>query len=194
VHEPKEVTQLLIAWSSGQQEALTKLMPLVYDELRRLANHYFRRERLNHTLQPTALVHEAYLRLIDQTNVRWQNRAHFFGIAANLMRQILVNHALSHQAAKRGGTAVRLALEDDAGVAKEQDVDLVVLDEALSRLATLDSRQVRIIELRFFGGLTIEETGEVMQISPATVKREWTSAKAWLHCSLTKGREWTGDE
>jgi RNA polymerase sigma factor (TIGR02999 family) len=110
------------------------------------------------------------------------------------MRQILVNHALSHQAAKRGGTAVRLALEDDAGVAKEQDVDLVVLDEALSRLATLDSRQVRIIELRFFGGLTIEETGEVMQISPATVKREWTSAKAWLHCSLTKGREWTGDE
>lgn len=194
MHEPKEVTQLLIAWSSGQQEALTKLMPLVYDELRRLANHYFRRERLNHTLQPTALVHEAYLRLIDQTNVRWQNRAHFFGIAANLMRQILVNHALSHQAAKRGGTAVRLALEDDAGVAKEQDVDLVVLDEALSRLATLDSRQVRIIELRFFGGLTIEETGEVMQISPATVKREWTSAKAWLHCSLTKGREWTGDE
>jgi RNA polymerase sigma factor (TIGR02999 family) len=127
-HRPQQVTQLLIDWSSGHQEALTELMPVVYDELRRLAGHYLRRERPDHTLQPTALVHEAYLRLIDQTGVRWQNRAHFFGIAANLMRQILVNHALSHKAAKRGGAEVKLPLDEAVGVAKQQDVDLVALD------------------------------------------------------------------
>jgi RNA polymerase sigma factor (TIGR02999 family) len=190
-HNPKQVTQLLIAWSSGHEEALTELMPVVYAELRRLAGHYLRRERPDHTLQPTALVHEAYLRLIDQTSVRWQNRAHFFGIAANLMRQILVNHALSHKAAKRGGTEVKLPLDEAVGVAKQQGVDLVALDEALSRLAVLDPQQGRIVELRFFGGLTIEEAAEVLRISPATVKREWATAKAWLHCSLTKGREWS---
>jgi len=194
VHGPKEVTQLLIRWSNGHREALTELTPLVYSELRRLANHYFRSERPDHTLQPTALVHEAYLRLVDQTSVRWENRAHFFGIAANLMRQILVNHALSHRAAKRGGTAVKLTLDDAVGVSKGQELDLAALDEALSRLATFDSRQGRIVELRFFGGLSIEETAEILRISPATVKREWTMAKAWLHCTLTKGREWSSDE
>ena len=178
VQGPREVTQLLIRWSNGHREALTELTPLVYSELRRLANHYLRSERPDHTLQPTGLVHEAYLRLIDQTSVRWQNRAHFFGIAANLMRQILVNHALSHRAAKRGGTAVKITLDEAAvGVAKQQDLDLVALDEALSRLATLDLQQSRVVELRFFGGLTIEETAEVLQVSPATIKREWTTPK-----------------
>jgi RNA polymerase sigma factor (TIGR02999 family) len=183
----KDLTQLLAEWRSGHQEALTELMPLVYDELRRLASHYLRRERPDHTLQPTALVHEAYLRLIDQTSIRWQNRAHFFGIAANLMRQILINHAHSRRAAKRGGTAFKLTLDEAAGLSQtRENVDLVALDEALSRLAVLDPQQGRIVELRFFGGLTIEEAAEVLRISPATVKREWTTAKAWLHCVLTK--------
>jgi RNA polymerase sigma factor (TIGR02999 family) len=181
----KEITEMLLEWSNGRQEVLHELTPLVYDELRRLAAHHLRRERPDHTLQPTALVHEAYLRLVDQTQVRWQNRAHFFGIAAHLMRQILVNHALAHRAAKRGGTALKLTLEEAASVPKGQDVDLVALDEALTRLAALDPQQGRVVELRFFGGLTIEETAEVLRISPATVKREWTLAKAWLHCSLT---------
>ena len=186
VRVSKQVTELLIDWSNGHQEALTDLMPLVYDELRRLANHYLRRERPDHTLQPTALVNEAYLRLVDQTGVGWQDRAHFFGIAANSMRQILINHAHSHRAAKRGGTAFKLSLDEAAGLSQtREDVDLVALDEALSRLAVLDPQQARIVELRFFGGLTIEETAEVLRISPATVKREWTTAKAWLHCALT---------
>jgi RNA polymerase sigma factor (TIGR02999 family) len=182
----KEITQMLFEWSNGRQEVLEELMPLVYDELRRLAAHHLRRERPDHTLQPTALVHEAYLRLVDQTQVRWQSRAHFFGIAARLMRQILVNHALAHRAAKRGGTALRLTLEEAAGLSKEPDVDLVALDEALTRLAALGPEQGRIVELRFFGGLSIEEAAEVLRVSPATVKRGWTLAKAWLHCELTK--------
>ncbi len=182
----KEITQLLVKWSNGHQEALEKLMPLVYEELRRLAAHYLRHERPDHTLQPTALVHEAYLRLVDQTQVRFQNRAHFFGIASNLMRQILVNHALAHRAAKRGGTAFKLTLDEAVGVPEERGLDLVALDEALTRLATLDSQQSRIVELCFFGGLTIEEAAEVLRVSPATVKRDWTMAKAWLHCMLTK--------
>ena len=186
------ITQLLVEWSSGREEARDKLIPLVYDELRRLADGYLRRERPDHTLQPTALVHEAYLRLVDQTNVRWQNRAHFFGIAAHLMRQILVNHALSHRAAKHGGTASKLSLDEAAGLSQERDVDLVALDEALARLATFDPRQSRIVELRFFGGLTVEEAAEVLEISPATVKREWNMAKAWLHCEISKTV--TGDE
>jgi RNA polymerase sigma factor (TIGR02999 family) len=184
---PEEVTQWLIAWSQGDQAALDKLMPLVYDELHRLAHHYMSRERPDHTLQTTALVHEAYLRLVDQTHVRWQNRAHFFGIAANLMRQILVNHALRHRAAKRGGAAYKLTLDEAVAVSEEPDVDLLALDEALTRLAALDARQARIVELRFFGGLTVEETAEVLNVSPATVKREWNVAKAWLHCTLTTG-------
>jgi RNA polymerase sigma factor (TIGR02999 family) len=182
----KEITQMLLEWSNGRQEVLEELMPLVYDELRRLAAHRLRHERPDHTLQPTALVHEAYLRLVDQTEVQWQNRAHFFSIAANLMRQILVNHALAHRAAKRGGTALKLTLDEAADLPKKQDVDLVALDEALTRLTALDSQQSRIVELRFFGGLTIEEAAEVLQVSPATVKREWTMGKAWLHCELTK--------
>jgi len=182
----KEITQMLVDWANGRQEVLEELMPLVYDELLRLAVHYLRQERPDHTLQPTALVHEAYLRLVDQTQPHWQNRAHFFGIAANLMRQILVNHALSHRAAKRGGSALRVTLDDAADYSKEQGLDLVALDDALTRLAALDPQQGRIVELRFFGGLTIEEAGEVLRISPATVKREWTMAKAWLHCALTK--------
>jgi RNA polymerase sigma factor (TIGR02999 family) len=183
---PKEITQLLVDWSSGRQEVLQELMPLVYDELRRLAARYLRYERPDHTLQPTALVHEAYLRLVDQSQVRWRNRAHFFGIAANLMRQILVNHALSHRAAKRGGSVLRVTLDDAADLPKDQGLDLVALDDALTRLAALDPQQGRIVELRFFGGLTIEEASEVLRVSPATVKREWTMAKAWLHCALTK--------
>jgi len=182
----KEITQMLVDWANGRQEVLEELMPLVYDELLRLAVHYLRQERPDHTLQPTALIHEAYLRLVDQTQPHWQNRAHFFGIAANLMRQILVNHALSHRAAKRGGSALRVTLDDAADYSKEQGLDLVALDDALTRLAALDPQQGRIVELRFFGGLTIEEAGEVLRISPATVKREWTMAKAWLHCALTK--------
>jgi RNA polymerase sigma factor (TIGR02999 family) len=182
----KEITEMLIHWSNGHQEVLADLMPLVYDELRRSAAHYLGRERPDHTLQPTALVHEAYLRLVDQSRVRWQNRAHFFGIAAKLMRQILVDHARANRAAKRGGTAFKLTLDDAAGVCEEGSLDLVALDEALTRLAALDLQQGRIVELRFFGGLTIEEAAEVLQISPATVKREWITAKAWLHCTLTK--------
>ena len=182
----KEITQMLVDWANGRQEVLEELMPLVYDELLRLAVHYLRQERPDHTLQPTALIHEAYLRLVDQTQPHWQNRAHFFGIAANLMRQILVNHALSHRAAKRGGSALRVTLDDAADYSKEQGLDLVALDDALTRLAALDPQQGRIVELRCFGGLTIEEAGEVLRISPATVKREWTMAKAWLHCALTK--------
>jgi len=183
----KEISEMLLEWSNGHQEVLEELMPLVYDELRRLAAHHLRRERPDHTLQPTALVHEAYLKLVDQTQVRCQSRAHFFGIAANLMRQILVNHALAHRATKRGGTAIKLTLEEAVGVSKEEGVDLVALDQALSRLAALDPQQSQVVELRFFGGLTIEEAAEVLRVSPATVKREWTLAKAWLHCALTRG-------
>ena len=183
---PKDVTRLLLEWSNGHHETRDQLIPLVYDELCRLADHYLRRERPDHTLQPTALVHEAYLRLVNETNVRWQNRTHFFGIAAHLMRQILVNHALSHRAAKRGGTAHKLSLDEAAAVSQERDVDLVALDEALISLTKIDPQQSRIVELRFFGGLTIEETAEVLGISPATVKREWTTAKAWLYHEISK--------
>ncbi len=182
---PGDVTQLLAAWSNGDQEAQERLIPLVYDELRQLADRYLRRERPDHTLQPTALVHEAYLRLVKQPEVRWQNRAHFFGIAAHVMRQILVNHAVSHRTAKRGGAASKVPLDDAAGLSQERDLDLLALDEALARLATLDPQQSRIVELRFFGGLTIDETADVLAISAATVKREWSTAKAWLHCEMT---------
>jgi RNA polymerase sigma factor (TIGR02999 family) len=183
---PAEITQLLIAWNQGDQGARAELMPLVYDELRRLARGYLRRERPNHTLQPTALVHEAYLRLIDQSRVNWQNRAHFFGIAARVMRQLLINHAEARRAAKRGGSAERITLNDLDHVAVEQEVDLVALDEALKRLERLDPPQGQIVELRFFGGLTVEEIAEVMAVSPATVKREWGTARAWLRRELSR--------
>lgn len=155
-------------------------MPLVYDELRRLASGYMRRERPDHTLQATALVHEAYLRLVDQTQIDWRGRAHFFSIAARLMRQILVDHARERNADKRGGGMTKLALDDAVSFAQENEIDLIALDDALKTLANFDQQQSQIVELRFFGGLTIEETSEVLHVSPSTVKREWGLAKAWL--------------
>jgi RNA polymerase sigma factor (TIGR02999 family) len=181
-----EITQLLIEWSKGEETALDQLMPLVYDELRQLARSYLRRERPDHTLQATALVHEAYLRLIDQHSVTWQNRAHFFGIASQMMRRILVNHAVSREAAKRGGFVQKLSLDEAVGWADEREVDLIALDEALNELERLDPRQGRIVELRFFGGLSIEATAEVLNISPATVKREWATARLWLRRQIAK--------
>ena len=173
------VTALLKDWSGGDPTALERLMPLVYGELRKLAASYLRAERSGHTLQPTALVHEAYLRLVDQRSVNWQNRAHFFGIAAQMMRRILVDHARRRQAAKRDAAAYRLpTLSGAESVAR--DPELLALDEALTGLAALDAEQARIVELRFFGGLTVEETAEVTGVSPATVKREWQTARAWL--------------
>ena len=177
---PHEMTQLLAAWSDGDREALDRLLPLVEDELHRLAHHYMNRERGGHTLQTTALVNEAYLRLIDQNSVAWQNRAQFFGIAAQMMRRILVNHARDRHADKRGGDAIRLSLDDAISFFEERDVNLVALSDALEQLAKLDLRQSQIVELRFFGGLTIEEVAEHLHASPATIKREWTTAKLWL--------------
>lgn len=182
---PSPVTQLLVRWRAGDREALEALMPLVYDELRRLAHHYLRQERSDHTLQSTALVHEAYLRLTGQNPPEWQSRAHFFGIAAHLMRQILVEYARSRGTAKRGGNAPRLALDAAAAVGQQTDVDVVALDQALQALTELDAQQGRIVELRFFAGLTIEDTSEVLGISPATVKRDWTTARAWLYRAMT---------
>lgn len=181
-----DVTRLLIAWSEGDQEALKRLMPLVYDQLHRLAESYMRRERSDHTLQPTALIHEAYLLLVDQSRVEWQSRAHFFGVAARLMRNITLNHARHHRTAKRGGGMLTVALDEapEDRLARVQAVEVLALDEALGRLAELDSQQARIVELRFFGGLTIEEAAVVLGISSATVKREWRLARAWLRREL----------
>jgi RNA polymerase sigma factor (TIGR02999 family) len=176
-----EVTQLLSLWAGGDQAALESLMEVVYAELRRLAHSYLRRERRGNTLQSTALVHEAYLRLIDQKNVTWQNRAHFFGIAAHMMRRILVDHARSRRASKRGAGISMLALDEAVAGSGPRDLNLVVLDQALETLAGIDPQQVRIVELRFFAGLSIDETAEALRISPATVKREWAMAKAWLY-------------
>jgi RNA polymerase sigma-70 factor (ECF subfamily) len=179
---PESVTQLLVQWQSGSQEALNRLMPLVYEELRAIAGRYLSRESVGHTLQSTALVHEAYFKLIGQRHVQWQNRAHFFGIAAQMMRRILVDHARHQHRDKRGGGATRLSLDEAIGAAGPgPDVDLLALDEALTSLALIDPRGARIIELRFFSGLTIEETAEVLDISAGTVKREWSAARAWLY-------------
>lgn len=180
-------TQMLADQSGGHRGAVEQLMPLVHGELRRLAQRYLRSERANHTLQPTALVHEAYLRLIDQTDLNWKNRAHFIGIAAHLMRQILVNHAIHHKRAKRGGGEYTLTLEDAAGRSSQPDVDLMTLDDALHGLAAIDAQQSQIVELRFFGGLTVEETAEALGVSTGTVKREWRTAKAWLHAEMSSG-------
>ena len=181
-----EITQLLLAWSDGRREALDRLVPLVYDDLRRLAAGYMRREREGHTLQPSALVHEAYVRLIDQRHVRWRNRAHFFGIAAGVMRRVLVDQARSRLADKRGGGWDRVTLIDDRmGHEGPSDVDILALHDSLERLAAFDPRQERIVELRYYGGLTIEEAAEVIGISEATVVREWTIAKAWLRADLS---------
>ena len=175
------VTQLLQQYRNGKREALDALFPLVYDELKRLAASRLRDERHDHTLQPTALVHEAYLRLIDQHSSDWQNRAHFFGLAAEMMRRILVNHAVKRNADKRFGNQTRLALDEAISFANERDVNLISLDEALNELVKFDEQQAKIVELRFFTGLSIEETAEVLGVSDSTVKREWRMAKAWLN-------------
>ena len=182
---PQNVTQLLLGWGKGDKEALDQLLPLVYDELRRQAARYLRRERAGHTLQTTALIHEAYIRLVDQKRVHWQNRAHFFGIAAQLMRRILVDHARAKKRVKRGGSDVRVSLAESALTVKNRDLDVLALDQALDRLAQVDEQQARVVELRFFSGLSVEETAEVLKISTATVKREWSMAKAWLHREIT---------
>jgi len=186
--EPTDVTILLNAWSDGKQDALDELMPLVYQELRKLARSYLRAERPEHTLQPTALVNEAYLRLVDQKNVRWQNRRHFYGIAAQLMRRILVDHARKRQSEKRGGGEALIPFEEAKGVPVKAR-DLVALDDALKDFATIDPRSAKIVELRQFGGLSIDETADVLEISPATVKRDWTLAKAWLRRATLSGQQ-----
>ena len=182
-----DVTQLLLDWSAGDADALDRLVPLVSEELRRRAGRYLRRERAGHTLQPTALVNEAYLRLVDHPWVGWRNRAHFFAIAARVMRQILVDHARRRRAAKRGETLITLHPDDAVATSSEPDVNLIALDEALAALAGFAPRQCRIIELRFFGGLTIRETAEMLEVSPATVKLDWSMARAWLFKWLEEG-------
>jgi len=183
--DSQNITEMLAGYARGDKEALDQLMPVVYEELRRQAARYLRREQPGHTLQTTALIHEAYVRLVDQRNVQWQNRAHFFGIAAQLMRRILVDHARAKKRVKRGGSDVRVSLADADVAVKGQELDVVAVDEALQRLAALDEQQSRVVELRFFSGLTVEETAEVMGISKATVKRDWAMAKAWLHRELS---------
>jgi RNA polymerase sigma factor (TIGR02999 family) len=174
------VTQLLLKWGEGDEGALDELLPLVYDALRRLAGSYLRRERPDHSLQATALVHEAYLRLVDQKIVGWKNRAQFIGVAAQMMRRILVDHARARHAAKRGGAGLKLSLSIADRFVPEKDLDLIALDDALNALAVFDAQQSRIVELRFFGGLTVEETAEAIGLSRATIERDWTLAKAWL--------------
>ncbi len=181
-----ELTQMLIQLSEGKSQVVDDILPLIYEELRSLASNYLRRERSDHTLQPTALVHEAYLKLIDQTQVKWQNRAHFFGVAANIMRRILVDHARKHTADKRGGAAEKLPLEEEILIVSEgKSAELLALDEALKNLAKIDEMKSKIVELRYFGGLSVEETAEVLGVSEITVKRHWRMAKAWLYGQLS---------
>ncbi|HEX3084924.1 MAG TPA: sigma-70 family RNA polymerase sigma factor [Pyrinomonadaceae bacterium] len=184
-----EVTQILQEWNDGSTEAPERLMSLVYAELRRLARSYLRREREAHTLEPTALVHEAYLRLVDQTQVTWENRAHFFGIAAQLMRRILVDHARAHVAEKRGGPGVKIQLDEAHFMPEEKGDDLLALDEVLERLAETDPRMSRVVELRFFGGLSEPEAAEVLGVSERTVRRDWQMAKLWLYRELSQSPE-----
>jgi RNA polymerase sigma factor (TIGR02999 family) len=181
------VTQLLLEWQKGDKQALERLMPLVYDELRTIARRYLSRERVGHTLQSTALVHEAYLKMVDQRHVEWQNRAQFFGIAATLMRRVLVDHARATQRQKRGGPLPRLSLDDVPDIATPSSgVDLLVLDQALDRLQSIDPQQSRLVELRFFGGLTIDEAAVALGVSAGTVKRDWNSARAWLFQEMNR--------
>lgn len=185
--ESEEITRMLREWSGGNPAALDELMPLVYDELRRQAGRFLRKERGNHTLQTTALIHEAYLKLVDQRDVKWQNRAHFFAVASQLMRRILVDYARARAREKRGGSNENLPLEAALTVAaEEKPVDLIALDEALNKLAKIDGRQARVVELRYFGDLSLEETAEVLAISRATAAREWNVARAWLHREMTR--------
>ena len=182
---PPSITQLLVAWNQGDQEALAQLTPLVYAELHRLAHGYLAGERQGHVLQTTALVNEAFVRLIDWQQVEWQNRAHFFGVSATLMRHILVQFAREQQAAKRGGQGVQVSLSNAAAISMRLNPDLVALDDALTALEKLDPRQARVVELRFFGGLSLEEAAEVVQISVSTVRRDWRIAQAWLYQQLS---------
>jgi len=184
-----EVTQLLLAWSDGDQTALEELTPLVYAELHQLAERYMRRERAGHPLQTTALVNEAYVRLVDLQQVRWQNRAHFFAIAAQLMRHILVDFARARRYAKRGGWGRQVSLDEAAIVSKTRSAEFIALDDALKSLAEIDPRKSRLVELRFFGGLSVEETAEALNVSPRTVMREWSLARDWLYRELSKGKK-----
>ena len=184
--ESHEVTELLVAWSDGDEQALERLAPLVQAELHRLARRYMSRERGDHLLQTSALINEAYLRLIDWKSARWQNRAHFFGVAAQMMRRILVDHARAHEAEKRGGEFQKLSLDENIDVSGERDVNLVALDDALNLLAEVDPQKSKIVELRFFGGLSVEETAEVLGVSAPTVKRQWRMAKAWLYGQVSR--------
>lgn len=186
---PQEVTQLLLAWGNGEQEALEKLIPLVYGELRRLAHRYMARERPGHTLQSTALVHEAYQRLVDLREVRWQNRAHFLAVSAELMRRILVDSARSRRYLKRGGEWRQVSLDEARAVSPDRRADIVALDDALRALAGVDPRKSRVVEMRFFGGLSVKETAEVLKVSPETVLRDWRLAKVWLLQQLSKGED-----
>ena len=181
-----DISALLRAWSDGDQSALARLTPIVYDELHRLARHYMKGERPGHSLQTTALVNEAYMRLVDYERMQWQDRAHFFAVSAQLMRRILVEHARRHNL-KRGGGAPHVSLEETAVVGGDQDADMVELDDAMNALARIDPRKVQVVEMRFFGGLSVEETAEVLKISPGTVKRDWRAARAWLYRELTGG-------
>ncbi|HVR26820.1 MAG TPA: sigma-70 family RNA polymerase sigma factor [Candidatus Polarisedimenticolia bacterium] len=181
-----EVSGLLRAWGDGDRAALDRLTPVVYDELRRLARHYMRGERPGHSLQTTALVNEAYMRLVDYKSMQWQNRAHFFAVSAQLMRRILVEHARRHNL-KRGGGVQHVSLEETAIVEDDRPADLVALDDAMNALARIDPRKVQVVEMRFFGGLSVEETAEVLKVSPITVMRDWSTAKAWLYRELTGG-------
>ena len=183
---PSQVTQLLLRWSEGDVAAREALIPLVYDELRRVAQQCLASQRRDHTLQSTALVHEAYMRLVGRTSVHWENRVHFLAVAAQLMRRILVDHARKQHAAKRGGNQVTLRLDEAVALLKKRDLDVVALDDALNELAELDQRQSHIVELRFFGGLSIEDTSHLLNISPATVKREWATARTWLYEQMSE--------
>jgi RNA polymerase sigma factor (TIGR02999 family) len=183
---PSVVTQLLKEWRSGDPKALDTLLPLVYEELRRLAHFQLRNERPDHTLQSAALVHEAYLRLAGADSPQWESRSHFFAIAAQLMRQILVDYARRHNASKRGGSVCKVSLDDAMAAAQRTDLDVVALDDALRSLAEMDARQSQVVELRFFGGLSLEEISAVMNIAPATVQRDWTAARAWLHREISR--------
>ena len=180
------VTQLLVRWRGGDRDAFDALIPLVYDELRRIAQRYLQAERPEHTLQSTALVNEAYMRMVAQDLPQWQNRAHFFSVAAQIMRQILVDHARNRRASKRGGNVCKLALDDAAEQPQQRDFDIIALDDALKTLAEMDPQQSRVVELKFFAGLSIEDTSEVLGISPSTVKRDWNTARVWLYRELDR--------
>jgi RNA polymerase sigma factor (TIGR02999 family) len=183
---PKTITELLLEWRSGDKEALDALIPVVHQELHNLAKHYLRGERAGHTLQTSALVNEVYLRLIDHKNIDWQNRAHFFGVTAQAMRHVLVDYARARKSEKRGGNMVQVSLADAANVAEEKAIDLIALDDALTDLEKMDERKSRIVELRYFGGLSVEETAEVIGVAPITVMRDWQTAKAWLLRAISK--------